>query len=54
MKKKDFDCVEMKREIQRQILEEMRGLGSEEQRNRTEKAVKSDPVLARFWKDART
>ncbi|MEE8587297.1 MAG: hypothetical protein V3T83_20850 [Acidobacteriota bacterium] len=41
MKKKEFDCVEMKREIQ---------LSSEEQLRRTEKAVKSDPILARFWK----
>ena len=52
MKKKEFDCVEMKREIQQQILEEMQGLSPEEQLRRTEKAVTSDPILARFWNDA--
>ena len=51
MKKKDFDCVEMKREIQRRILEEMQGVRPEEQLRRTEEAIKSDPILARFWKD---
>ena len=47
MKKKEFDCVEMKREIQQQILEEMQGLSPEEQLRRTEKAVTSDPILER-------
>ena len=48
MKKKDFDCVEMKREIQRQIMEEMAGLSPEEQRRRSEEEITSDPTLARF------
>ena len=53
MNKKKFDCVEMKREIQQEILKEMSSLSPEEQRRRTEEQILSDPLLAPFWQKAR-
>ena len=51
--KKDFDCVRMKHEIQQEIRREMAGLTVDEQRRRTEEAIRADPVLARIWEQAR-
>ncbi len=50
---KDFDCVEMKHQIQQRILEEFRTLTPDEQQRRTEEMIHSDPVLARIWDETR-
>ncbi len=52
MKAKKFDCVQMKHEIQRQILAGMAGLSPEEQRRRTEQEILSDPILGRLWRES--
>jgi hypothetical protein len=45
---KEFDCVEMKAEIQERLLREVAELGEEEaQRRRAERLVR-DPILSRF------
>ena len=53
MKNKKFDCVKMKHEIQRQILEETRGMTPEQRRRQAEQAIESDPILAHLWRHAR-
>ena len=51
-KKKKFDCVKMKWDIQQKLLKEMKGLSPEEQARFTENRIMSDPILARIWKKA--
>ena len=53
MKKKDFDCVEMKARIQADLLKRMEGMTFEETRRFTEEMIASDPILARFRAEAR-
>jgi hypothetical protein len=53
MKDKEFDCVEMKHQIQQELLKEMDGLSCEERRQKTERAIQSDSVLCRVWQRAR-
>ena len=53
MKKKKFDCVQMKHEIQRKILKEWQGLSPAEQRRRTLAQIAADPILGRLWREAR-
>ena len=48
--KKTFDCVRMKHEIQQKLLEKMRDMTPEEQRQFTEDTILANPKLARFWK----
>ena len=50
MKKKGIDCVRMKDEVQQKLLEKMRDMTPEEQRQFTEDTILSNPKLARFWK----
>lgn len=50
MKKKKFDCVEMKRKIQKQILNETKGLSQIEKRRKLDKKILSDPILGPIWK----
>jgi len=45
---KDFDCVQMKWEIQQKLLEEERQLGPEEAHRRQDERVRNDPILGRF------
>ncbi len=52
-KKKKFDCVEMKNDIQRKLLKEMKGLSPDEQCRFTEKRIQSDPILGPFWRKVR-
>jgi len=52
MKKKKFDCVKMKNEIQKELLHEMRSLSSDEWNNSTMKTILSNPILASVWKQA--
>ena len=47
-KPKDFDCVEMKWEIQRRLREQYAGIPDEEARERQRQAIMSDPVLSPF------
>ena len=52
-KKKKFDCVQMKWDIQQKLLKEMKGLSAAEQARFTENRIMSDPILARIWKKAK-
>jgi hypothetical protein len=45
---KEFDCVEMKAEIQERLLREVAELGDEEARNRRAARLASDPILGGF------
>lgn len=45
---KDFDCVQMKSDIQQQLLHEIEELGEEEARRRQRKRVMSNPILGPF------
>ena len=51
MKKKAFDCVEMKNAIQAKLRKEYEGLTPEEvNEKRREKLATSDDVVARKWR----
>ena len=43
--KKDFDCVEMKRQIQEELMREAEALGEEEAHKRQWQRVLDDPIL---------
>jgi hypothetical protein len=45
---KDFDCVQMKWDIQQKLLEEERELGREEARRRRDERLRNDPILGPF------
>ena len=45
---KDFDCVQMKWDIQQKLLEEERLLGREEAHRIQNERVRKDPVLGPF------
>ena len=45
---KEFDCVEMKAEIQEQLLREVAELGEEEAQRRRAERLSRDPILGRF------
>jgi hypothetical protein len=53
MRKKEFDCVQMKHDIQQRLLEEMAGLSLEERRRRMEERIAANPILGRLWREAR-
>ena len=53
MKKKKFDCVRMKNDIQQQILKETEGMTQEEIDAYTMKKIESNPILAGVWRRAR-
>jgi hypothetical protein len=42
---KDFDCVQMKWDIQQKLLEEERLLGREEAHRRQDERVRANPIL---------
>jgi hypothetical protein len=42
---KDFDCVQMKWDIQQKLLEEERLLGREEAHRRQDERVRTNPIL---------
>jgi hypothetical protein len=46
--RKDFDCVQMKWDIQQKLLEEERQFGREEARRRQDERVRNDPILGPF------
>ena len=45
---KEFDCVEMKTEIQERLLREVDELGEEEAAKRRAERLSRDPLLGRF------
>lgn len=47
-RKKAFDCVEMKTEIQARLLREIADLGEDEARKRRKARLMRDPVLGGF------
>ncbi len=53
MSTKEFDCVDMKHQIQQRILEEFRALTPADQQRRTEEMIRADPLLARIWDETR-
>ena len=45
---KEFDCVEMKTEIQERLLREVAELGEEEAQRRRAERLSLDPILGSF------
>ena len=45
---KDFDCVQMKWDIQQKLLQEERELGHEKARQQREDRLRHDPILGPF------
>jgi hypothetical protein len=45
---KEFDCVEMKAEIQERLLREVAELGEEEAQRRRAERLSRDPILGGF------
>ena len=52
-RKKAFDCVQMKWDIQKRIRKEYEGLSPDAARRAKRKAIESDPVLGPFLKRVR-
>ncbi len=50
MKAKEFDCVQMKWEVQQQIRRELAGVPEAEARERQMRLVAQDPVLGPLYK----
>jgi hypothetical protein len=53
LKKKTFDCVAMKREIQEQQRPRLAGLLPSEAARMMEQEILQDPELARLWRSAK-
>lgn len=51
--KKEFDCVEMKHQIQEKLLAERRGMTPEQEREHQVKEILANPILGPIWKRAR-
>ena len=52
-KKKTFDCVQMKWDIQRKLAEEQPGMPEEEKRRMQMQRVADNPILGPFLRRAR-
>ena len=52
-KSKEFDCVEMKNRIQRELMAKYEGLSDGEIREEHKKSIESDPILGPIYKRAR-
>jgi hypothetical protein len=50
---KEFDCVEMKAEIQERLLREVAELGEEEAQKRRAERLSRDPILGSFLRTKR-
>ncbi len=48
---KSFDCVEMKNEIQREMLEKYEGLTPEEIRREQRSEIENDPILGPLYRE---
>ena len=53
-KDKKFDCVQMKRDIQRQIQKEYAGLSEQEAHRIQRESVMQNPILGPFYKKVRS
>ena len=53
MKKKTFDCIAMKNELQRELQEECRGLSPKERRLHMSERILADPLLAPLYMKAK-
>jgi hypothetical protein len=51
---KEFDCVEMKAEIQERLLREVAELGEEEAHRRRAERLSRDPILGGFLRTMTT
>ena len=49
MKNKRFDCVQMKWDIQQNLLRQMKSLSPEEEDDFTMKKIMSNPTLSKIW-----
>ncbi len=49
-KKKEFDCVQMKEEVQAKLLKEYEGLSDEEVSNRRQEKIESHPVIGPLYR----
>jgi hypothetical protein len=45
MPKKKFDCIKMKHDIQKKIIQEMKGLTPKQQHKKIQKDIESDPLF---------
>ena len=52
-KKKNFDCVEMKRQIQKQILEKYKDMSVQDATQDQSVIIKANPILNKFWEETR-
>lgn len=52
-KKKKFDCVQMKWDIQKKLYDEFKDLTLEEQRQRSIEIILSNPITAKIWRNAK-
>jgi len=50
---KEFDCVQMKTEIQERLLREVAELGDEEAEKRRTERLSRDPILGAFLRSKR-
>ncbi len=50
MKKKEFDCVRMKHDIQQKILKETEGMTQDKVNAYTMKKIESNPILSEVWR----
>jgi hypothetical protein len=52
-KRKSFDCVKMKRDIQEKLQKRLRGLSPTEAEEFAVERIGRDPRLARVWREAK-
>ena len=50
--KKDFDCVQMKHDIQQKLMKEFEGLTLEERKKIIADRIAADPILGPLWKNS--
>ncbi|MBF0361732.1 MAG: hypothetical protein HQK49_12010 [Oligoflexia bacterium] len=53
MNKKNFDCVEMKNQIQKKLSEEKKKYTKDEWDKRREERFLNDPIMSKVWKNAK-
>jgi hypothetical protein len=54
MKRKAFDCVQMKWDIQRRIMEEFADVSPDEARRIQREQIEADPILGPFLRRVRS
>ncbi len=52
-KKKSFDCVQMKWDIQQKLMKEYEGLTLEERKKLMEQKILADPILGPWYRKVR-